>query len=111
VEVEHTFGQASARDDFRQARLRAKLEKIMASLTGKSSDLLRYEDVRRKLRATSKVERGLQDIPIDAIVGSVDRYADFTRRFLPKGGAHAGRWARVKMAMTDLAGLPPIEVY
>jgi nucleotide-binding universal stress UspA family protein len=109
--VESISGLASARDDFRQARLRAKLEKVIALLSGKSSELLRYQEVRKKLRATNEVERGLRDIPLDAIVGSVDRYADFTRRFLPKHDAQVERWARVKRAMTDLAGLPPIEVY
>ncbi|MGC9468398.1 MAG: universal stress protein, partial [Anaerolineae bacterium] len=53
----------------------------------------------------------LQDIPIDAIVGSVGRYSDFTRSFLPRQEVDPHRWARVKVAATGLAGLSPIEVY
>ncbi|NIU60740.1 MAG: hypothetical protein GWN66_02930, partial [Pseudomonas stutzeri] len=34
--------------DFHRARSRAALEAIMARLTGKSADLLSYEDVRQK---------------------------------------------------------------
>jgi len=83
----------------------------MARLTGKSANLLSYEDVRRKLKAGSGAPRGLKDIPLDAIVGSVGRYTDFTRRFLPRRDGDESRWAGVKMAVTDLAGLPPIEVY
>ena len=102
---------ASAIQDFRQARLRGKLEQLLARLTGGSAELLRYEKVRRQLRATGMTPRGLQNIPIDAIVGTVDRYADFTRSFLPIQPKDAGRWARVKVAATGLIGLPPIEVY
>jgi nucleotide-binding universal stress UspA family protein len=56
-------------------------------------------------------ERGLQDIPLDAIVGSVGRYTDFTRGFLPRREVNPDRWARVKVAASGLVGLPPIDVY
>jgi nucleotide-binding universal stress UspA family protein len=87
------------------------MEAIMARLTGRSVDLLSYEDVRQKLRARGSIARGLQDIPLNAIVGSVGRYTDFTRSFLPRRDSNQQRWARVKEKVTDLGGLPPIEVY
>jgi nucleotide-binding universal stress UspA family protein len=102
---------ASAIDDFRRARNRAKLERILAWLTGRTADLLDYDEVRKKLRATHQISRGLKNIPIDAIVGSVGRYTDFTRSFLPRQDEDEYRWANVKVAMTDLTGLPAIEVY
>jgi nucleotide-binding universal stress UspA family protein len=111
VTEERTFGFASALRDFHEARRRASLEAIMARLKGKSIDLFAYEDVRHKLKATSSVERGLQDIPLDAIVGSVGRYTDFTRSFLPRRNSDEQRWARVKAQVADMGGLPPIEVY
>ena len=83
----------------------------MARLTGRSAELLSYEEVRQKLKARASGKRGLKEIPLDAIVGSVDRYADFTRGFLPRQDRDEQRWARVKVAMTGLVGLPPIEVY
>jgi hypothetical protein len=83
----------------------------MARLTGKSIDLFAYEDVRQKLKVKGSVSRGLQDIPLDAIVGSVGRYTDFTRSFLPRRDSDQQRWARVKAQVTDMGGLPPIEVY
>jgi nucleotide-binding universal stress UspA family protein len=58
-----------------------------------------------------QISRGVQDIPIKSIVGSVGRVTDFTRMFLPRQDDDANRWARVKLAMTDSVGLPPIEVY
>jgi len=102
---------ASANQDFRRARSQAKLEEIMARLTGKSAELLCYADVHPNLRATSSAPRGLQDILIDAIVGSVGRCTDFTRSFLPMKDSDRARWANVELAVTDLKGLPPIEVY
>jgi nucleotide-binding universal stress UspA family protein len=97
--------------DFRDARRRAALEQIMARLTGKSADLLSFEEVRQKLKLTSRGTRQLKEIPLDAIVGSVGRYTDFTRSFLPRQDSDEGRWAGVKRAVTDLSGLPPIDVY
>jgi nucleotide-binding universal stress UspA family protein len=87
------------------------MEQVVANLTGKSADLLAYEDVRRMLHAKRLSERTIRDIPLDAIIGSVGRYTDFTRTFLPKHGVSQERWAQVFSATHDLAGLPPIEVY
>ena len=105
------YSFSSAVQDFRRARRQADLQEITARLTGKSAELLPYEDVRRKLKAEVATRRGLEDIPLDAIVGSVGRYADFTRSFLPRQDSDEERWARVKVKVTDLGGLPPIEVY
>ncbi len=97
--------------DFYEARRRASMEAILARLTGRSANLFSYEEVRHKLKARGSVDRGLQDIPLDAIVGSVGRYTDFTRSFLPRRDSDRERWARVKARVTDMGGLPPIEVY
>lgn len=98
-------------DDFHRARRQAAIETILARLSGKSADLLSYEDVRRKLKLGVTASRGLRDIPLDAIVGSVARYTDFTRSFLPRNAGAVERWARVDAAMSSDRGVPPIEVY
>ena len=74
----------SAIEDFRRARSQAVLEQIVARLTGASNELFCYEDVSQMLKASDAEPRGVQDIPLDAIVGSVGQCADFTRSFLPK---------------------------
>ncbi len=101
---------SSAIQDFHRARSQAKLQQIAARLTGKPSDLLSYEEVHRKLKARAGGTRTLKTIPLDAIVGSVGRYNDFTRTFLPRQDSDRERWARVKTAMY-WKGLPPIQVY
>jgi nucleotide-binding universal stress UspA family protein len=63
------------------------------------------------LRAQTGPSVGLREIPLDAIVGSVGRYSDFTRSFLPLQDGNEQRWARIQVKLSDLEGLPPIEVY
>jgi len=50
---------------------------------------------------------------VDAIIGSVGRYTDFTRTFMPRRVEDRQRWANVKATMLDPLGegVPPIEVY
>ncbi|OGO42703.1 MAG: hypothetical protein A2Z04_01275, partial [Chloroflexi bacterium RBG_16_57_9] len=47
----------------------------------------------------------------DNIVGSVGRYRDFTREFLPRAGANRERWKWLDQAVNRLEDLPPIQVY
>jgi nucleotide-binding universal stress UspA family protein len=101
-----------ALQEFRRARLRADLEQLRARLTGRTAELLSYEDVRRMLHAGSAVgKRELRDVPLSAIVGSVGRYKDFTRNFLPLQDGTASRWANLQIRASGLSGFPPIEVY
>ena len=98
--------------DFHAARQRAALEEVLARMTGKSNQLLSYEEVAQKLKLQARAERGVRSIPLNAIVGSVGRYTDFTRSFLPRNPGDEERWARVKASLDGLtAGWPPIEVY
>ena len=101
----------AAIQDFQSARQRAAVQEILARITGKSTQLLSYDEVAEKLKLRVRAERGLQDIPLDSIVGSVGRYTEFTRTFLPRHAGDKDRWAGVKTAMEKSEGLPPIEVY
>jgi nucleotide-binding universal stress UspA family protein len=101
----------SALEDFRRARRQASIQALLNQLTGKSNELLSYETVRKQLRVIESADRKLKDIPLNAIIGSVNRYTDFTRNFLPRQSLNAQRWARVKVAADSMVGLPPIEVY
>jgi nucleotide-binding universal stress UspA family protein len=106
-------GFSLAREDFRRARQQASIQEVLSRFTGKSANLLSLEEVRKKLHTVGTgVNRGVQNIPLDSIVGSVGRYADFSRTFLPKNPNDEERWAHVMALVTDPAGggLPPIEV-
>lgn len=101
----------SALQDFRSARSQADLQEMLARLKGEANQLLSYDEVRKKLGLHGSTARGLQDIALDAIVGSVGRYTDFTRDFLPRREINPERWARVKIGASGMVGLPPIQVY
>lgn len=97
--------------DFQSARKKAGIQEVLARVTGRSNQLLSYDEVAEKLKLQIRTERGLQDIPLNAIVGSVGRYTEFTRTFLPRHANDQNRWAGVKTAVEGDLGLPPIEVY
>ncbi|MCP4361404.1 MAG: ParB N-terminal domain-containing protein, partial [Chloroflexi bacterium] len=105
------FNYRVAIQDFKRARKQAAVQQLMARLTGKSTELLAYNYVRQHLGEANTIERGLQEIPLDAIVGSMSRYDDFTRDFLPKKDSDQERWARVKTAVLNMRGMEPIDVY
>jgi nucleotide-binding universal stress UspA family protein len=109
--MENSGSYVSAVEDFKRARRRADLQEILARLGGgRRNQLLSFEKVRRSLGEESLLPRTLRNIPMNAIVGSVGRYEDFNRQFLPRQEAQLGRWARVRMGF-EYSGLPPIEVY
>jgi hypothetical protein len=99
-----------AQDEFARARRRAALQQALAAITGKSLKLLPYDEVREQLKFLGSTYRGSREIPLDAIVGSVGRYQDFTRTFLPTNPQDAERWANVRMYMSG-GNAPAIDVY
>ncbi len=97
--------------DFRRARFRAFLRDAWAALSGRPNRLLSWEEVREHLRVGGQVYRGLQTVPLDQIVGSVNRYRDFDRAFLPAQEHTADRWRSISRAFYDDVGLPPVKLY
>ena len=102
-----------ALDDYNKARRGAAVQELLARLAGNTEDteLLSYDEVRQQLQAIEKSSEHLEEIPLDAIIGSVGRYHDFTRKFLPKSSINEDRWARVMASSQGLSGLPAIDVY
>lgn len=104
--------RAEAAEHWNQARRRAFLERFYGALglSRRSTELLSFEDVSQKLRLAQSAYRGLQQVPLDQIVGSVGRYNDFTRTFLPLIEDDSWRWRRIA-ELQSVSGLPPIELY
>lgn len=100
-----------AAQDFRRARNRAVFHDLLARLTGQPTELLSYEEVRQKLRTSGVASQSIQEVPLKDIVGSVGRYTDFTRSFLPRRSSDKDRWVGVMVANEDLSGLPPVDLY
>ncbi len=97
---------------FTGARRRAVMQDLLAQLTGRSDSLLSFEDVRSQLHLAGEVDaQGVQEISLDKVVGSVGRYHDFNRAFLPRFSVQQERWSRVDRVLRSQRSLPPIDVF
>ena len=96
--------------DFERAHRRAFMQDALSLLRYEPTDLLPFEEVREKLRLGSKFYAGIQEIRLNQIVGSVSRYEDFTRTFMPRKASTRRRWESVEK-LADSQGWPPVEVY
>ena len=105
------YNLALAAEKYGVAQRQAFFQHVLALLTGRSDDLLSFDEVRRRLRLRQQRDEGTHMIPVDRIVGSEGRYRDFTRTFLPRAGANKRRWMQLDRAINVLQDLPPIEVY
>jgi nucleotide-binding universal stress UspA family protein len=101
----------AAEHGFDRARRRAFFESVMGQLRGRPTSLLPFEEVKAKLGLLPSSDRGLHEIPLGQIVGSVGRYREFSRSFLPRDDTIRERWKRIYAAAQGMRGLPPIEVY
>ena len=101
-----------ARQEWDQARRKAFWSQLLADLRGKTTDLLDFNDVAHRLHLTTAVYRGVQNVPLEKIVGSVGRYQDFTRAFLPVSDGMRERWQNVAALYLDSTsgGVPPRRV-
>jgi hypothetical protein len=103
--------EGDVRADFERARHRAFLHDLIALFARRPNDLIPYHEVRRRLSPEGESYRGVQTVPLDQIVGSMDRFRDFDRAFLPRQSFTAGRWQSVDRAYYQDTPLPPIQVY
>ena len=97
--------------DFVRARHRALARRVVAFFRGERGDLLSFEEVRRAARANGGMRRGLRDVEVRRIVGSVGRYRQFDRNFMPKKESLRGKWERVDRAFVRGEELPPVSLY
>jgi hypothetical protein len=108
------FPTQDARTDFSRARRRQVLTRLARNLRREPNDvdlILPFEEVVEALGLRGERYLGLQTIPLDSIVGSVDRARDFDRRFRPTSARVRGRWQRIAEAQRRGQAMPPISVY
>lgn len=98
-------------NDFFAARRRALFQRVVNFLRGRPNRLLSFEEVKEKLHLGGPIYRGLRTVPIASIVGSLNRYQDFDRLFLPTQSHTAERWIRINRAWYHDESLPPVVLY
>jgi hypothetical protein len=99
--------------DLTRARRRARLRAVVARIRREhtSNRLLSFEDVRRELAAHNRLHRGRRVVEVEEIVGSVGRWRDFDRSFLPTRASIGEKWKRIDRAFQRGEDLPPVELY
>lgn len=100
-----------ASQDFERARRKAFFRDVFATLRGTPNWLLSFDEVQRALPVKEQHYRGMHQVLVSQIVGSVDRYRDFDRGFLPAQSRTRPRWESIDRAnLTDVI-LPPVQLY
>ncbi len=108
------FSAADAQGDFSRARRARLLADVARRLRREPDDvglILPFEEVVEALGVVGREDLGLQIVPLDAIVGTVDRAADFDRGFRPTSPRLRSRWERIATAQRRGEALPPISLY
>src|SRR5512138_2191431 len=100
-----------ARADFQQARFQAFMNRVWATLSGQPTTLLSYDEIKEKLRMGGPIYRGVQTVRVDQIAGSLNRYHEFDRVFMPASDKLAARWQSVNRAFYQEISLPPVVLY
>src|SRR3984885_7174765 len=102
-----------AQNDFLRARRRATIARLAARLRGEPDDvgvILPYEEVIEALGFVSEHSIGFRVVPLEAIVGTIDRGRDFDRRFRPTTGRVRSRWEQIAGAARRGESLPPVDL-
>jgi hypothetical protein len=108
------FPGSDAQNDFSRARRARLLADIGRRLRREPDDvglILPFEEVVEALGRTGQHDLGLQLVPLDQIVGSVDRAADFDRGFRPTSPRLRSRWERIAAAQRRGESMPPVSLF
>jgi hypothetical protein len=99
------------RSTFDRAMRKRTRQRLAHTLRNEDTqELLPLDEVSRRLRQFAQHHVGIRPIPIERIVGTVDRVGDFDRQFLPRRPEIRDRWTRVEAAFPQ-GDFPPITVY
>jgi hypothetical protein len=97
--------------DYNRARRRALFGRVLARLRRDRDRLLAFDEVRKALRADHRVWVGSRTVEVSRIVGSVGRWRQFERGFMPVESSVEVRWKRVDLAFHRGEELPPVVLY
>jgi hypothetical protein len=99
------------RADFGRARFKAFLNRAWSAISGQPTTLLSYDEIKERLRIGGPIYRGVKTVKVEQIVGSLNRYHQFDRAFLPVEDEIAERWQNIDRAFYKEISLPPVVLY
>ncbi len=96
---------------FDAARRSVLIRDLLEHLAGRPTRLLPFEAVRDSLKLRHFVDRGILEVPLESIVGSLGRAREFNRTFLPLSESARDRWQAIERLAESSEGFPPVELY
>ena len=99
--------------DFHRALLKASLRRWKSRLrrNNRHERLLSFEEAESGWIRSSQAYLGIRAVEVEKITGSVGRYKDFDRTFLPRRQYMSERWCRVDRAYHQRVELPAVSLY
>ncbi len=86
------------------------VREMLGVLRGRPDGLVSFREVQQHLRLGHMRDRGVREVPLAAITGSLNRTRDFDRAFLPRDDTRR-RQLRELRQVADQQGFPPVELY
>ena len=77
----------------------------------KKENLKSFSEIQKEENAYNSVNLGIKEVPLDKIVGSVEKYADFDKNFVPKNNVVKQRWINIYIGYTSDSMLPTVILY
>lgn len=105
------ISQEHAQREYTSALRRASLRKLTNLVRHQCNDLVPGNLVLDQLDLKSSKDLGIQNVPLQQIVGSVGRYKDFDLDFTPRERASEARWMSVALAFYQGKRLSPVLLY
>ena len=77
----------------------------------KKENLKSFSEIQKEENAYNSVNLGIKEVSLDKIVGSVEKYADFDKNFVPKNNVVKQRWINIYIGYTSDSMLPMVILY
>ncbi len=77
----------------------------------KKENLKSFTEIQKEENAYNSVNLGIKEIPLDKIVGSVEKYSYFDKNFVPKNDIVKQRWINIYVGYMIDSMLPPVILY
>ncbi len=103
--------KAEAINQFGSARFKSLLNNLKYFVSSKENELLSFEKISKGLSLYNQRRLGIKTVQVDKITGSIDRYKDFDRFFLPKKAHLEHRWSNIYAAYSNDIALPAVQLY
>jgi hypothetical protein len=104
-----SYYRIEALQHFEGARRRAQFCRLGMKLANRPLNLIPFAPIHDQLPITNGIPRGVQQVPLAQIVGSLGWASDFDRLFRPLHDGQRDRWVNM-WVMQQLGGWDPIMV-